>query len=141
MAQSKIHLANRRYEYAKTVHASFKAALGVLVERGVLPGFEIAPLPAGVSDRVQGFDLLFTDRCVRMVFTGSNLPQGHVAIECIRVPLAYGLEYVPFHAYFVNPDGSVRLSEGEGLLWLEHPGDVLQLIDHMVGLVNAPPQN
>lgn len=139
MTHSNIHLATRRYEYAKTVHSAVRQGIEKLIESGSLPGFELAPLSKGVSDRVQGFDLYFTDRCVRMVFTGSNLPQGHVAIECIRVPLAYGLKYDPFLAYLVNPDGSVRLKEGGNYLWLETPGDVLALLEHMVGEVNAPP--
>jgi hypothetical protein len=122
----------KKYVLAKRVHTVFRTSLDALLKEGDLEGFTLSALPSPAAGKVHGFDLWFADRCVRMIFTTSSQPTGVVAIECLRVPVAYGDEIEELQVYEVDKDGGVHLPDNPDFLWTQEPAGVYDLLSHLV---------
>lgn len=128
----------QRHEYAKTVCATLRATLSRLFELRELDGFLVAELPAPVDASIHGFDLSFADRRVRIILTGSTLPDWQVAMECWRVPIAYGRDLKDVAVLLVRRDGAFELPGVHDALYLDEAKDVHALICHLVQATTHP---
>ncbi len=129
--------AQQRHRFAGRISDALRTAIQELKNVSALEGLELHKLPDSIDKAVHGFDLTFADRRVRLIFSGSNTGSGAVAIECLRVPVAYGSDYKILEVLFVDQNGSFSLP-GENLArTINNPASVIDLICHLVEITNT----